>query len=70
MHTCLLRATERRARKDLDGGSWCRTSANFLPRRSQEDDILNVVTDAIVMVVFLMDNRALGGGGFDFVPVR
>src|SRR5436305_14732342 len=37
----------------------CRTSADFLPRRSQEDDILNVVTNTIVMVVSLMDSGAL-----------
>jgi hypothetical protein len=37
----------------------CRTSANFLLWRSQEDDILNVATNAIVMVVFLIDNRLL-----------
>jgi hypothetical protein len=37
----------------------CHTSANFLLWRSQEDGNLNVATDTIVVVVFLVDNRLL-----------
>jgi len=37
----------------------CDKSANFLLWRPQEDDNLNVATDAIVVVVFLVDNRLL-----------
>lgn len=51
--------SERRAQRISMEVHLCRASANFLLWRSQEDGILNVATNTIVMVVFLIDNRLL-----------
>jgi hypothetical protein len=57
---------ERRGQEDFDGGlsvphvsKFPPVAISFLLWRSQEDGNLNVATDTIVVVVFLVDNRLL-----------